>query len=74
MSKLLDTAKFHVSGTASNPNQAPTVTLDIERYQHFLEAPELSDQQKEELLKTLWSMIFCLVELGFTVCSHQKSN
>jgi hypothetical protein len=40
----------------------------------ILEAPELSDQQKKELLKTLWSMIFCLVELGFAVCSHKKSN
>ncbi|SMX29501.1 hypothetical protein TRP8649_03637 [Pelagimonas phthalicica] len=44
MSELLDAAKFYVSGTASNPSQAPSVTLDIERYQHFLEAPVLSDR------------------------------
>lgn len=74
MSKLLDSLEFQVSETGNHPSRTPTATFDIERYQSFLEAPGLSDPQKEELLKTLWSMIVCLVELGFTVHTSENSN
>lgn len=74
MSRISDNAEYQTSDTDINPSQVPTATLDIERYQNLLEAPELSDQQKEQLLKALWSMIVCLVEFGFQVKPNQNQN
>lgn len=50
----------------------PILTVDVERYQALLDAPGLSDEQKEEFLQALWSIIVSFVELGFGVHPLQE--
>jgi len=45
----------------------PTLTFDIEEFQHHLDGSNLTDAEKEELLKTLWEIICEFVFLGFGV-------
>ena len=45
----------------------PTLTFDVEEFQHHLDGSNLTDAEKEELLKTLWEMICEFVFLGFGV-------
>ena len=45
----------------------PTLTVDIERYQAFLDGADMTEAQKAEFLQALWSIIVSFVELGFGV-------
>lgn len=57
-----------------------TLSIDVARYRHFLEATDMTDAQKDQFLKALWTMIVCFVDLGFTVeplsddCGQLKKN
>jgi hypothetical protein len=50
----------------------PTLSLNVDLYQHYLEDANLTDTQKLELLQTLWSIICEFVFLGFGVTSTQQ--
>ncbi len=52
--------------TTAAPNQ-PIVTVDYERYAHYLDGADLTDEQKQEYLQTIWSIIVEFVSLGFGV-------
>ena len=43
----------------------PILTIDVEKYQSWLNEPGLSDEQKVEFLQALWSIVVAFVELGF---------
>jgi len=45
----------------------PTLTLDIEKYQHYLDDYDLSEEEKREFLQTIWNMVCEFVMLGFEV-------
>lgn len=49
-----------------------TVTVDIEKYQKYLDDSGLSAEQKEEFLLALWSVVVSFVELGFGVHPLQE--
>ena len=51
----------------------PTFTLDVEKYEHYLEESNLTDKQKEEFLQTLWIIICEFVSLGFGVHPLQQA-
>jgi hypothetical protein len=46
--------------------------LDIERYRALIEPHDLTAEQADELLVTLWSIMRTFVELGWGVESVQK--
>lgn len=48
------------------------VTVDVEKYQSWLDGSDFSDEQKEEFLQSLWSMVVSFVELGFGVHPLQE--
>jgi hypothetical protein len=50
----------------------PTLTIDIGRYQTFLDQSGYSDEQKEEFLQALWAIIVAFVDLGFGVHPLQE--
>lgn len=52
----------------------PVVTVDYEKYAHFLEDAELSEAQKREFLQTLWNIIVGFVDLGFGVHPAQQAQ
>ncbi len=45
----------------------PTLTVDVEKYQAFLDGADMTEVQKEEFLQALWSIIVSFVDLGFGV-------
>lgn len=60
-------------GTADNKARAArTLTLDVEKYQTYLDDADLTGDQKEEFLKALWSIIVAFVDLGFGISPLQK--
>ena len=48
-----------------------TCLFDAEKYRQDLEGFDISDEQANELLQTLWSIMSAFVELGFGVDSVQ---
>ncbi len=51
-----------------------TLTLDVDYYQSFLEDPQLSDDQKHELIETLWTIMVQFVDLGFGIEATQLAT
>lgn len=50
----------------------PVLTVDIGKYQALLDDCDLSEEQKEEVLRALWSIVVTFVELGFGVHPLQE--
>lgn len=50
----------------------PVVTVDVEKYQSWLDESDFSDEQKEEFLQSLWSIVVSFVEHGFGVHPLQE--
>lgn len=48
------------------------LTVDVKKYEALLDNPNLSEQQKEEFLHALWSVVVTFVELGFGVHPLQE--
>lgn len=48
-------------------NAKPTLILDIEKYQHYLDHCDLTPEEGEEFLQTIWNMVCEFVLLGFNV-------
>ncbi len=55
---------------AANP---PTLTIDCERYDQYLDDSDLTDAEKRQFLETLWSIIVSFVDLGFGVHPVQQA-
>lgn len=51
----------------------PSLTIDIDKYQAYLDGADLTLAQKEEFLRALWSIIVALVDLGFGVHPVQQA-
>ena len=52
----------------------PVITVDYEKYEHFLETTDLSEDQKREFIEALWSIIISFVDLGFGVHPAQQAE
>lgn len=50
----------------------PIVTVDVNKYQAFLDESDLNDAEKEEFLEAVWSIVVTFVELGFGVHPLQE--
>ncbi|MCF6277208.1 MAG: hypothetical protein L3J16_00445 [Anaerolineales bacterium] len=50
----------------------PTLTIDWELYGKYLDESDLSDTEKRQFLKTLWSIVVSFVDLGFGVHPLQQ--
>ena len=57
-------------GTTNAPR---TLTLDVDRYQKYLDDADLSEAQKQDVLEALWSIIVSFVDLGFGVHPVQRA-
>lgn len=54
-----------VIGTSAK--SPPAITVDYAAYAHFLEGSDLSEDQKQALLQSLWNIVVGFVSLGFGV-------
>jgi len=59
-------------GTSFTAAAKPIISVDVEKYQAYLDGSGLSDAQKEEFLQSLWTIIVSFVELGFGVHPLQE--
>ena len=48
--------------------------VDVERYQGYLDNSGISDEQKAEVLKALWTVIVAFVDLGYGVHPAQAGG
>lgn len=51
----------------------PIVTVDVKKYQSWIDDSDLSEEKKEEFLQALWSIVVAFVELGFGVHPLQEA-
>ncbi len=66
MSEQLDKQFMDASdGLAGLPVSASSYELDPSRYMAHVEEFDISEEQKIELLQTLWSVMRSFVEMGF---------
>ena len=52
---------------------APALEFDWRAYDDFLDRSELSEDQRRELLETLWSIVVSFVDLGFGLHPIQRA-
>ncbi|MEO0411733.1 MAG: hypothetical protein AAF221_07855 [Pseudomonadota bacterium] len=52
----------------------PVITVDYERYAHFLENSDLTEEQKQEFLQAIWNIVVEFVSLGFGVHPLQQAK
>ncbi len=62
-----------------NQNSQPispkkTLLVDTHLYQEMLGMTDLTEQQKSEVLKTLWSIIITLIDFGYEVHSSENTR
>ena len=53
--------------TAQHTTDPPTLEIDFSPYRPFLEDANASDEDKQELLEALWSIIWSFAQLGYGV-------
>ena len=66
---MCDTDNQHEGAARSSPNteddQAfPTLALDPEKYRHYLNDLEITDEQAAEFLQVLWNIMHSMVDMG----------
>jgi len=51
-----------------NPvNDQPIVTVDYKEFESYLEEQDLTEDQKRELLQTLWNIVVAFIDFGFEI-------
>ena len=60
--------------TANRQHTPPVITVDYEKYAHFLESCDASEEQKREFIEMLWRIIVGFVDLGFGVHPAQQAQ
>ena len=71
----------HYNGADSTPqileafstSSRPALTIDVARYQEYLDGSDLTPEQKEEFLQAVWSIVVTFVELGYGVHPLQEA-
>lgn len=63
-------------GKLSIPLRFPSSDFDAERYRIYVEGFDIDDEQANELLATIWSIMRMFVELGFEphICEQLFEN
>ncbi|SPF80663.1 hypothetical protein [Pseudoprimorskyibacter insulae] len=56
-----------VQADGQNNGRYKSLTLDVERYQAMLDAPDLSDAQRRELIETLWQVVVGFIDLNVEI-------
>lgn len=49
-----------------------SLTIDVAKYQEYLDGSDLTPEQKEDFLRAVWSVVVTFVELGFDVHPLQE--
>lgn len=72
--------KAHPSSETNRPESArksqalPALGIDWDYYMRLLEDSDAPDEQKRELIETLWNFVVAFVDLGFGVHPVQQAS
>jgi len=55
------------------PPTLQTVEIDFDRYAAILDDPELTEDQSEQIILALWSIVTCFLRLGFNIDPVQQA-
>jgi len=58
---------------AFSASARPTLSIDVAKYQEYLDGSDLTPEQKEEFLRAMWSIVVTFVELGYGVHPLQEA-
>ena len=58
---------------AAISGQHKSLQVDVERYQAYLDDPEMTDAERRQVIEALWVIVSCFVELGFQVHPTQQA-
>ncbi len=47
--------------------QPHALTLDVEKYEHYLANADMTEAEKQEFLQALWDIIVSFVDMGFGI-------
>ena len=68
---MADEPEDMAEGTATHNHYPPPPDFDPEEYRADLNAPDLSQEQQDELLRALWQIMCTMVDIGWGVDSVQ---
>lgn len=57
----------------NHPPNAPSLSIDWELYGAMLEASDMSDEDKKEMIEILWNIVVAFVDLGFGLHPVQQA-
>jgi hypothetical protein len=60
-------------GMALDDSRKKTLRVDTAKYAAVLDDPELTYEQKEQIIEALWCIIICFVDLGYGVAPLQEA-
>ena len=61
------------SQTVAKPKDArPSVHLNVEEWLPYLDHPDATDEEKRELIETLWGIVLSFVDLGYQITPEDK--
>ncbi|MEQ9259694.1 MAG: hypothetical protein RIG84_11390 [Roseovarius sp.] len=58
---------------AFSASARPMLSIDVAKYQEYLDGSDLTPEQKEEFLRAMWSIVVTFVELGYGVHPLQEA-
>lgn len=59
-----------------SPSTQPTVHLDVDEWLPYLDDPDATDEEKRQLIETLWGIVLSFVDLGWSIetDTSERSN
>lgn len=60
-------------GMALEEKPGKAIQIDTAKYQAYLDDPDLSDEQKEQIVKALWQIMMAFVDLGYGISPLQQA-
>ena len=62
------------TGRTEHPSALPSIGIDWDFYMQLLSESDAPDEQKRELIETLWNIVVAFVDLGFGVHPVQQAR
>ncbi|WP_086931895.1 hypothetical protein [Agarilytica rhodophyticola] len=64
---MTDTLFLRDKNTSSQAEGLPRLKLDPDKYRHHLENMDITEEQANELMATLWQIMSTMVDIGWGV-------
>ena len=63
-----------ISQKPRSDSSPPAITVDYEKYAHFLDSSDLSEEQKHQFMGSMWLIACEFIALGFRVHPVQQAE